>query len=126
MACGSGLYIRDEEGRLRTLGHPSRRPEIGIADARWAEGTRNRSRERHQEAARIEVMVAYRVKLTPDDNDTLLVTCPKIPMVTTFGSTREEALAHAVDAIETALASMIADDEPIPAPDGGDHLRPDE
>ena len=71
-------------------------------------------------------MVAYRVKLTPDDNDTLLVTCPKIPMVTTFGRTREEALAHAVDAIETALASMIADDEPIPAPDGGDHLRADE
>ena len=71
-------------------------------------------------------MVGYKVKLTPDDNATLLVTCPAIPMVATFGATREEALAHAVDAIETALASMIADGETIPAPDAGDRLEPDE
>src|SRR4051794_41875700 len=47
-------------------------------------------------------------------------------MVATFGTTREEALAHAVDAIETALASPIADGETIPAPDAGDRLKPDE
>src|SRR4051794_41473676 len=47
-------------------------------------------------------------------------------MVATFGTTREEALAHAVDAIETALASLIADGETIPAPDAGDRLKPDE
>ena len=29
--------------------------------------------------------VRYLIKLEPDDNDTLLVTCPALPEVTTFG-----------------------------------------
>ena len=62
-------------------------------------------------------MLSFAVKLTPDDNGTLLVTCPAIPMVVTFGETREAALLHAVDAIETALASLISDNEDIPPPD---------
>ena len=63
-------------------------------------------------------MLGYRVELTPDDNDTFLVTCPDLPLVTTFGETEADALAHAADAIETALASMIDDGEDIPAPSG--------
>ena len=42
----------------------------------------------------------YPVVLTPDDNDTLLVTCPALPEVTTFGEDKADALRHAVDALE--------------------------
>jgi antitoxin HicB len=61
-------------------------------------------------------MTEYRVELTPDDNGTFLVTCVKLPIVATFGETEAEALHHAVDALETALASMIDDGEDIPRP----------
>lgn len=61
-------------------------------------------------------MLTYPIEMQPDDNDTLLVTCPLLPLVLTFGSDEEEARRHAVDAIETALASMIDDGEEIPAP----------
>jgi antitoxin HicB len=72
------------------------------------------------------MMLGYRIELTPDDNDTFLVTCPQLPIVATFGETREEAMKHALDAIETALASMIDDGEDIPTPDlseGGEIIR---
>lgn len=65
-------------------------------------------------------MLAYRIELTPDDNDTLLVTCPDLPIVVTFGATPEDAMRHAVGAIEEALASMIDDGEDIPAPTDGE------
>jgi antitoxin HicB len=61
-------------------------------------------------------MLDYKVQLTPDDNGTFLVTCPQLPIVATFGETEAEALGHTVDAIETALASMIDDSEDIPRP----------
>jgi antitoxin HicB len=60
-------------------------------------------------------MLAYRIVLTPDD-DTLLVTCPDLPEVTTFGDDEADAKRHAVDAIEEALAARIAYKQPIPAP----------
>jgi antitoxin HicB len=63
-------------------------------------------------------MLEYRITLTPDDNGTFLVTVPQLPVVVTFGETEEAARRHAVDAIETALASMIQDGEDIPRPDG--------
>lgn len=71
-------------------------------------------------------MIGYRVELAPDDNGTWLVTCPRLPIVATFGESREDALRHAADAIETALASMIDDGDPIPAPDVDDLLDADE
>jgi antitoxin HicB len=64
-------------------------------------------------------MLGYRVLLTPDDNGTFLVSCPDLPIVATFGETRDDALHHAVDAVETALASMIDDGESIPSPSQG-------
>ncbi|MPZ58482.1 MAG: type II toxin-antitoxin system HicB family antitoxin, partial [Rhizobiales bacterium] len=61
-------------------------------------------------------MVSYRIRLEPDDNDTLLATCPDLPGVVTYGDTREVAMAHAVDAIETWIASLIADGLDVPRP----------
>ena len=61
-------------------------------------------------------MIRYRVKLTPDDNGTLLVTSPDFPDVTTFGETREEALQHAVGAFREMIAGRIHYKKPIPEP----------
>lgn len=58
--------------------------------------------------------LSFKVTLTPDEG-TLLVTCPALPEVTTFGADEDDALAHAVDAIEEALAARIADGEAVPA-----------
>jgi len=58
----------------------------------------------------------YAVLLTPDDNGTLLVTCPDLPEVTSFGSDKADALRHARDAIEEAIAARIATRADIPLP----------
>jgi antitoxin HicB len=58
----------------------------------------------------------YRVKLAPDDNDTFLVTVPDLPEATSFGESEKEALAHAVDAIETALIARMGERRDIAAP----------
>jgi antitoxin HicB len=60
-------------------------------------------------------MLAYRIKFVPDDNGTLLVTCPALPEVSTFGNDRIDAAAHAADAIEEAIAARIGRGEDIPA-----------
>ncbi|HVH76246.1 MAG TPA: type II toxin-antitoxin system HicB family antitoxin [Stellaceae bacterium] len=57
----------------------------------------------------------YPILMTLDDNGTLLVTCPDLPEVTTFGEDKADALRRARDAIEEALAARIADREEIPA-----------
>jgi antitoxin HicB len=62
------------------------------------------------------MIVSYLVELTPDDNGTLLVTCPVLPEVTTFGENEDEAIAHAREAIEEALAARIADGRDLPMP----------
>jgi antitoxin HicB len=59
-------------------------------------------------------MLGYRIKLEPDDNGTLLVTCPALPEVTTFGEDEADAMRHAVGAIEEAIAARMADGEGIP------------
>jgi antitoxin HicB len=61
-------------------------------------------------------MIAYLVTLTPDDNDTFLVTCPDLPEVTTFGTTEEEIRHAALGAIEEAIAARIAHGEDLPLP----------
>lgn len=58
----------------------------------------------------------YGVVLAADDNDTVLVTVPDLPHATTFGEDREDALARAVDAIETAMMGRMADRDVIPDP----------
>lgn len=59
-------------------------------------------------------MVQYPVVLTPDTNGTLLVTFPDLPEACTFGEDEQEALARAVDCLETALAMRIEDRSDIP------------
>ena len=61
-------------------------------------------------------MIAYRIALEPDDNDTLMVTCPDLPGVVTYGDTRSDALHQAVDAIETFIASLMSDGLDVPRP----------
>ena len=59
----------------------------------------------------------YAVTLTADDNDTWLVVCDVLPEVTTYGDTPEEALKHAVLAIEEALAGRMAEGRELPLPE---------
>jgi antitoxin HicB len=59
-------------------------------------------------------MIGYRIKLAPDDNGTVLATCPAPPEVTTFGEDEADALRRAVGAIEEALAARMADGDDIP------------
>jgi antitoxin HicB len=60
--------------------------------------------------------VDYPIVIEPDDNETLLVTCPDLPEVTTFGEDEEDAVQRAGDAIEEALAARVARHESIPSP----------
>jgi antitoxin HicB len=64
----------------------------------------------------------YAVSLANDDNGTVLVTVPDLPDALTFGEDRNDALARAVDATESALMGRMAAREAIPDPkaDGPD------
>jgi antitoxin HicB len=61
-------------------------------------------------------MLRYPVKLTKDDNGTLLVTAPDLPEVATFGNDLADALLRAADAIATALQGRVTDRKEIPSP----------
>jgi antitoxin HicB len=61
-------------------------------------------------------MLRYPVKLTPDDNGTLMVTAPDFPELATFGADEADALARAADAIATAIQGRISDREEVPPP----------
>ena len=61
-------------------------------------------------------MLRYPVKLSKDTNASILVDVPDIPEAHTFGEDRDEALARAADAIETALMGYIEDRRDIPIP----------
>src|SRR5579863_127599 len=59
-------------------------------------------------------MLGYRIKLEQDDNGSLLVSCPALPEVTTFGDNEADAMRHAVGAIEEAIAARISDGQDVP------------
>ncbi|HEV2299995.1 MAG TPA: type II toxin-antitoxin system HicB family antitoxin [Stellaceae bacterium] len=61
-------------------------------------------------------MNEYPILMTPDDNGTLLVTCPDLLEVASFGEDEADAVRRAGAAIEEALAARIADREDIPGP----------
>lgn len=61
-------------------------------------------------------MLDYPVVLTPDDNDTVLVTFPDVPEATTFGQDEDEALLYAVEALESALSFYVDARQPLPVP----------
>jgi antitoxin HicB len=61
-------------------------------------------------------VATYPVVLEQDDNKTVLVSFPDFPEAHTFADTKEEALARAVDALETVIDAYIKDRRAIPAP----------
>ena len=61
-------------------------------------------------------MLRYPVYLKRDTNDTLRVEFPDVPEAHTFGEDADEALMHAVDALETALSMYVDDRREIPMP----------
>ena len=59
--------------------------------------------------------VRYTILLDPDPEDgTYTVTVPALPGIVTQGSSIEEAIAMAKDAIELHLEGLVAHGEPIP------------
>ena len=58
----------------------------------------------------------YPVTLTPDDQQTVVVTFPDVPGAITYGDTVEEALTRAPDALLTVFDALIKDWRDIPAP----------
>ena len=56
------------------------------------------------------------MKLERDEHGAIMVSFPDVPGAITFGKDEQEALARAVDALETMFMGIIADREPIPAP----------
>jgi antitoxin HicB len=72
-------------------------------------------------------MRAYPAVLTPDPDGGFTVTFRDVPEAITEGDSREEALLHAEDALESALAMYIAAKEPLPAPskaEAGEEMVP--
>lgn len=65
-------------------------------------------------------MLAYPIHLEPDDNDTLLATSPDFPELVTFGDDRNDALTHAIDALEEAISVRMRYGEDIPPPSAGE------
>lgn len=57
----------------------------------------------------------FGVSITPEAGD-YVVSVRDLPEVVTSGSTLEEALTLAADAIEVIVAGRMDDDEPLPAP----------
>jgi len=61
-------------------------------------------------------MLDYPVVLTPDDNNSVLVTFPDVPEATTFGQDEDEALMYAVEALESALSFYVDARQRLPVP----------
>ncbi|MDR2677960.1 MAG: hypothetical protein LBB51_00795 [Zoogloeaceae bacterium] len=61
-------------------------------------------------------MFDYPVTLTLDSNGSILVTFADVPEAITFGADEDEALLHAVDALETGLSFYVEARKPLPAP----------
>jgi antitoxin HicB len=61
-------------------------------------------------------MFVYPADFKPDDNGTILVSFPDVPIAHTFGEDESDALARGIDALETAFIALISDRAPIPRP----------
>ena len=61
-------------------------------------------------------MFGYHLELTPDDNETFVVTSRDFPEVTTFGESKDDARRNAVSAIEEAIAARMHDRQEVPSP----------
>ena len=61
-------------------------------------------------------MLNYPITLTPDTNGTLLVGFPDFPEANSVGDDDADALANAVDALETAIDIYFDERRPVPLP----------
>jgi antitoxin HicB len=64
-------------------------------------------------------MLSYPITCRRDDNGTYLATSRDFPELTTFGDDKNDAMIHAIDALEEAIAARIARRDSIPAPSKG-------
>ena len=64
----------------------------------------------------MENRLGYPVEITKDDNGTWLVTSRDLPELVTYGETQEEALSHAVEALELVLSIYIDKGMLVPKP----------
>jgi antitoxin HicB len=103
---GSGHVTITRGDRTSQLPMHGARKELGT-------GLVNQDQARSWPRMRMDT-VNYPIELTPDDNGTVLATCPDLPEVTTFGEDREDALQRAADAVEEAIAARIAHRRDIP------------
>lgn len=64
-------------------------------------------------------MLVFPISIEPDDNGTVLITCPSLPEVTTFAESGPDIFERARDAIEEALAARLAhwQDVDLPGPE---------
>ncbi len=58
--------------------------------------------------------MTYAIRLTKDDNGTLLVSFPAFPEAHTFGDDEADAVVHARDALVTVLEAYVKDRRPLP------------
>jgi predicted RNase H-like HicB family nuclease len=58
--------------------------------------------------AEVEPIKTVLLNFKIDDNGTLLVTCPTLPEVTTFGDDENDARRRGAEAVEEALAARAA------------------
>lgn len=67
-------------------------------------------------------MVSYPIDLVTEHDGTLRVVAPHFPELETFGDTEDDALIHAVFALEEVIAERMAKRQvvPIPLKAGGD------
>lgn len=61
-------------------------------------------------------MLNYPVTLTPDSNGTYLVGFPDFPEANSVGENTADALANAVDALESVLSMYFDECRPVPLP----------
>jgi antitoxin HicB len=59
-------------------------------------------------------MWSYPIELTPDDNDTVMVSFPDVLGAFSFGNDDDEAMLNAQDALEVVFSGLIADRKDIP------------
>jgi antitoxin HicB len=60
-------------------------------------------------------MISYPVRITREGS-AFLAQFPDVPIAHTFGDSREECMANALDALETAFIALISDRSTIPEP----------
>ena len=62
------------------------------------------------------MFTGYPAEFEPDDNNTVMVTCPDVPEAVSSGQTASEALEWMEDALCVILSAYMDDNEDIPKP----------